>query len=195
MDETSNDVWNSIEGMCSKQNLPNCIKTILFHAGFDNLFGISALNEQSIAQIEEYVNLNGNGIVENLNCCHADEYKNSIANKIFRFLTGHKKLILMVGEIVAKSIARKNENCETQITEIWNALESFEPILPNVLKQLIKEALKNIQVTDNLNRYQDTIKYFAIYVYLMCKRQCYEVLSSNLSMPAASTVGKISIKM
>lgn len=193
--DNSNDVWGSIKKLCYKQNLPNCIKTILSHAGYDNLFVISGLNEQSVAQTEEYVNSNGNGIIENLDCCHADEYKSSIANKSFKFLPGHKKLILMVGEIVAKSIASQEDHRDSQMTNIWNALDSFEPALPNILKLLIKEALKNIQVTDNLNRYDDIIKYFAIYVYLMCGRQCYEVLSSNLAMPAASTVGKTLVKI
>lgn len=188
-----NEVWSSIKSRCNNQNFPNCIKMILFHAGYDNLLGISALNEELIAQAEEYVNSNGKELVEKLTCCHSEEYKNSIANRTFKFLPGHKKLILMAREIAAELIAPNEEPVQSRITHIWNAMESFGPNVPNVLKRLIQTALKNSQVQPNLNSYSDTIKYFAIYVYLMCGRQCYDVLNSNLAMPAASTIGKISI--
>lgn len=192
-----NEVWSPIESRCTNnQKFPNCIKMSLFHAGYDNLLGISSLNEDFIAQAEEYLSSNGfssNELSEKLTCCHSVEYKNSIANKTFKFLPGHKKLILMAKEIAAELIATNEESAESRITNIMEVMESFGPNIPNVLKQLVRTSLTNSQVEPNLNSYSDTIKYFAIYVYLMCGRQCYDVLNSNLAMPAASTIGKISI--
>lgn len=154
------------------------------------------MNEISIPQIEDYVNSNGNKdfieLVENLNCCHSKEYKSSITNKTFTFLPGHKSLILRVAEIVANSTFSKEETVQSQMTHLWNEVERFAPALPKMLKELVQTALINSQTSPNFNRYSDILKYFAIYVYLLSGKQCYEVLCSNFAMPAASTIGKIS---
>lgn len=193
-----NNVWDAIERLSNNKEFPNCIKVILFNAGFDTLLGIANMNETSITQVEDYVNTNGNQsfmeIIEYLSCCHSEEYKRSIANKTFTFLPGHKGLILKIGEIVAKSTSSEEEANESNMVRLWNTIEHFGPALPQMLKEMIQTALINSQTTPNLNRYSDVIKYFSIYVYLLCGRQCYEVLCSNLAMPAASTIGKFSKK-
>lgn len=159
------------------------------HAGFDTLLGIANMNEESIAQVEDHINSKGNEIIDRLDCCHSIEYKNSITEKLFKFLPGHRKLIIEVGKIVANSTASNEQDVQSQITHLWNTIEQFGPVLPNILKELIQTALENSQTSPNLNKYSDVIKYFAIYVYLMCGKQCYEILNSNLAMPAASTIG------
>lgn len=140
------------------------------------------------------MNTNGNEdfkeIIQNRECVFPQTYINDINNKTFKFLPGHASIIVGVSEKFSKAADLREQKLQTNFANILDQINSFEPALPNILKELFQTALSNSQVTDNLNRYPDTLKYFAMYIYLLCGRQCYEVLCSNLAMPAASTIGK-----
>lgn len=194
------DFWHSIENVTSISQIPNCIKTIFFNAGYDTTFAIACIKEtpeKSIAEVENYINTFGNDsfveIAKGLECCYSELYANCIRKKTFKFLPGHKSVIMKV----ANSLAGENEkspkerNVQSNVDRLLNEIERLDLGFPNILKLVIQTALTNSQqTTTNLNRYADILKYFAMYVYMFCGRQCYEILSSNLSLPAASTTGK-----
>lgn len=182
--------WHSIETLIENSVIPNCIKTILFNSGYDTSLAIASINEGCVVEIENYINANGNfiEIVKDLQCCHSELYKDGVRRKTFRFLPGLKNLIIKIAEIVANSTTQNERNSQSQLERLMKEIQC-QPALPEILKEVVRTALENSQKAPNLNRYPDTLKYFAIYVYLLCGRQCYEILCNNLAMPAASTIG------
>lgn len=172
-------------------DIPDCIKIILFQTGYDCEIALECLNEENLLQIEEYANDKLHDVINNLKCAHAETHLADIMKKQFKFLPGHRSLILSL----PKHIALRRSNSETQPQSVWKQLDNIcfrmkkEPALSNLLREIVKTAITNYQKTANLYRYSDIIQYFAIYIYMLCGRQCYEMISSNLPMPAASTIG------
>lgn len=107
--------------------------------------------------------------------------------KTFKFLPGHRNLIMNVAKCVHEEISSKESKPENTMEHLLNQME---PPISNVLKEFIQTALVNDGKSANLNRYSDIMQSFSTYIYLLCGRQCYEVLCNNLPMPAASTVGE-----
>lgn len=59
-----------------------------------------------------------------------------------------------------------------------------------ILTELIKTANKNKNRSKNGYQYEDIVKYFSTYIFLLCGRTCYETLNKNLPMPSTKTICK-----
>lgn len=101
----------------------------------------------------------------------------------FKFMPGHKALLLTL----PKRIKEFNESIEKQTTR-ENILES--PRVSFIMKELMKSEINNCNLDPKQRRYSESIRCFAIYLYMMCGKSCYEVLCSNFSLPQPSTVMK-----
>lgn len=183
---------------------------MLVNSGYNNNLAIENIQESDLERIENYANEKLNTVIKSLNCCFADEYKNDINKKQFKFLPGHRTLILSLPEYAKRLRETKLEtNTRTktfeQASELPSELQSDsvkfweqfneislrinnEPAFSNMLCELITNALKNFKKTPNQYRYSEIIKHFSTYVYMMCGRNFYETISRNLPIPAASTV-------
>lgn len=143
-------------------------------SGFDTPGNLYGLTELQLSQLEQEINPS---IFENLDtgCPHIKAYKDASESKKFRFLIGHRLQILKAAQIQPRS----NEN------------SAFEhPGFSVLLQAMINTALNNYEKSANNNRYTDLITDFAIYIYIMAGKACYEVISANLPLPAASTISK-----
>lgn len=60
-----------------------------------------------------------------------------------------------------------------------------------ILESIIKCANKNMGKPPEAQRYDDTLKYFCTYIYMVGGKFCYEILSKNLHFPAVSTISNI----
>lgn len=58
-----------------------------------------------------------------------------------------------------------------------------------ILKSIIESADRNINTPSEAHRFNENLKYFCTYIYLVGGKLCYEVLSKNLYLPATSTIG------
>lgn len=60
--------------------------------------------------------------------------------------------------------------------------------LPVVLQAMIQSYQQNARNDKFHAQYNDLIRYFATYVFLLAGRSCYEFLKSNIALPSTKTV-------
>lgn len=101
--------------------------------------------------------------------------------KDYRFLPGHRALICSLAHKAKEYESFKNTNRTADL------LESV--MIPVIFKDMMKTALNNLNLEPKQRRYSESIKNFGIYLFIMCGRNAYEVISSNLPLPQSSTVG------
>lgn len=194
MQENEVNMWLSFEEILGEK-IPECIKQILSVCGYDNEISIENLQEQDLNQIEEYSNLASNrpmirNMISSLTCCKSDIYK---AQEKFQILLGHRAYILNLSNQI--NLKRKNNlemlaNTTTTFELDFIERAQNEPAIQLLLKELIASSVNNFGRTPNSRRYPDIIKDFSTYIYILCGRYCYEVLSKNLPIPQASSVRK-----
>lgn len=146
-------------------------------SGFDSPTQVQ-LNQSELNQLEESINQNRTifgtiGTESLVKCSHIEYYKQC---ENFKFLPGHRLLILKI-----------SQGHENQIFE--------HPEFSILLQNLIQTALNNYEKPSNNYRYSNFIMDFAIYVYIMAGKACYEVVAANLPIPSASTIGKYIFKI
>lgn len=151
--------------------IPSDVKVILMRSGFDTKTALLCLNEESIIEIEQFVD-------ENRDVLKGTTYEN-ITNE-FKFKPGHKIFILRLPD---KLKDLEKIGCVNNEPKVFDF--SF------VLKTFIETAEKNDGKKSKGFRYNDVNRYFSTYIYLLCGRACYETLSANLPIPQASTIRKL----
>lgn len=176
--------WKIVENMIG-ECIPNCIKIILTECAYTSLLSLKSISAKSVVEIEEHVNLYCRDLIQNLTCSHnecpCEGYKH---RDKFQLLPGHRDLIVAI----AKTIN------EQQLSEHENEYERFAKAIDNhssfsvILKELLKTALRNGKRSKNNFEYSEIIQYFASYVFILCGRACYTVLSKNLPLPSISSI-------
>lgn len=137
------------------------------------------LNDVNLISLEEFIEENREILEEkSLKCNHIENYK---AQQPFKFLPGHKQMILNWCE----SLASKPTSGDDKFS--INQL-AFNP----VLKEMIITALAYHDKPTNIRRFPDLLMKFAVYVYILVGKQSYEVLCSNLMLPQAQTISEYS---
>lgn len=124
-------------------------------------------------------------MLQDLDCCYSTTYKNQ---RTFRFLPGHRSMILNFPKLV-KSMQQSIIQQQT-INSIATQKEVSSNEFSHLLKMFNETAEQNANRVPTRYRYSETIRYFAIYIFIMCGRMSYEILSANLPLPQASTVCK-----
>lgn len=161
-----------VEPILSALEIPDYIVNILRNSGFESLSALALLEANSIDEIEKFVNENRLLVVDTI-------YNNK---KEFKFLPGHRALLLNLPRNIEKY---QNSNKHSSHPNY----EKF----PSVLKSLFEAAESNIGKHPNAARYNDIIRYFSTYIYLLCGKACYETLCANLPLPKAGTICKYSL--
>lgn len=164
--------------------------------GFNSHLSLLSINGEELKNVEKYTNEYLADTIAKLICCQSNIYKSQIIEKQFQFAPGHRVLILSFPKQLEERMHKTTSSFQSkdffldffgQLEEISTRVKN-EPALSNVLKELVKTALNNFGKPPNRNEYSETMKYFSAYIYMICGRKCYEILQSNLSMPAVSTV-------
>lgn len=183
------DAWDEIEDIIFEP-LPECIKKILSICGYDSMLGISEIDENAVTEVEQYVNNNRN-IIRGLECCFANTYKKL---EKFRFLPGHRILILHLSNRINETFeSKKSGNSNDFVVSKQSVIESGSADRGTdkysfLLNLLIDSAEQNCGVPKNRYRYDEVLQLFSTYVFLSSGRSCYELLSSNLSIPSKYTI-------
>lgn len=117
-------------------NIPNCVKVILSNSGYDdNSFGISNIDDRAIFEIEDFTNDGDNQnirkMVDEINCCYAQVYRESVRERKFKFLPGHRSLHLCVADKISQQISSKEAEPGRQVEHLLNQLDLLEPPLWN----------------------------------------------------------------
>lgn len=169
--------WEGFERFIDDE-IPKCVKTVLKLCGFETFISLMEINESCIVKIEECMSKHFPGHITNLQCRHA-EYYQSRNNMPFELLPGHKTLIMALPKYVEKY----RLEYQKKIIDIQGRY-SF------ILNELIRAAEENQFKTIWNASYSDAVRFFAIYIFLLCGRSCYRMLQSNLPLPSATTISK-----
>lgn len=171
-------VWQSFTG-CP------CLQTALIKSGYADFFSLETINENSLAEIEQYISQEGaqfwdsNASSSSSTVCnHVGTYKNQ---DNFEFLPGHRRCIL--------NWCSNLRLREKQITD--PSIETFStdhPAFKPVLREIVSSALGNQMKTSNRNRYSDIVHDFGTYIYMLGGKKCYEIMSANIQIPALTTI-------
>lgn len=153
------------------EDLPACIKHILTIMGYSTFTTIKCLRPDSIQKIEKYFNTN----IERF----GKELQGTVYEDVrpFSFNPGHSALIESLPEYL------KDEKKP--------AAQEYLPTFSHIMKLLIDTAEKNAGRNVKGNRYEEDLRNFATYIYLVCGRSCYETLSANLPIPSANTIREL----
>lgn len=165
-----------MEAFLLKSKVPNFIIKILQESGFENISSLEHLSSNYIDDIEKIVDENRDLIADH-------RYK---VDRKFKFLPGHRALLLNIPKAVEKHINNVNQIDDGLKDSNAENLCKFS----HVLQKLIETATANTDKHANTARFSDDIKYFATYIYLLCGKACYETLSANLPFPKADTIRK-----
>lgn len=154
------------------------MKEILQKSGFDKPEYLFGLTELQLSHLEENIDQDRT-IFESVEtqCVHKEVYK---ASRKFKFLPGHRILILNFSQSPPKTDTNPRTN------------HSFEhPAFSILLQNMIQTALNNYENSPTNNRYPELLMDFAIYIYIMAGKACYEVIAANLPIPSAHTICNI----
>lgn len=187
-------MWISLEEFM-RDEIPECIKRILSECGYDNEISLRELKEVDLDKIEEYLDkpMMRTTIINSLSCCYSEIYK---AQEKFKLLPGQRIYILNISRQMQ---LKQEQNLEmmANITPIsglsFMEQAQNEPAISFLLKEFIISSMNNFKKMSNSRRYSEIIQDFSTYIYILCGRYCYEVISRNLSMPQASTICKLVI--
>lgn len=160
--------WAELESNMG-EDIPSCIKTILKLSGFDTKMSLRRIKSETIEEIEQFVNSYANEDVRKYTCSHSKYYNQNL----FKFLPAHRLLLLDL-----PNFCLNNQN---------NSI----PSRSFTLNEMVKTSLINANKSNNNFEYNDFIRFFAIYVFLLCGRACYQFLCQNLPLPSVSTIRKI----
>lgn len=169
------DFWNRFEQFFGEK-IPPCLMKLLFECGYSCSATIRDISSEDINDMELYIEENLNHIVKSIECCHSDAYRNQ---KKFRFLPAHRKFI----QSLKSRLALMNSDHKLNYQ---NSLDQLSPLL----RTIIENARNNLNKIPKQYRYNEIIRYFSMYLYMVCGRFSYEILCSNLSLPQSSTVRK-----
>lgn len=169
--------WTKLEKIIG-ESVPNCVKFFLSVCVYDTLTSIQNISLESIDDIENHMNICTEAL-QGLDCCHADAYK---TQSKFKLLPGHRDFLLSMSKYKSNN-SQKDDSLDKQNTNQNSSL-------PVVLQAMIQTSQQNAGTNKYNAHYNDLIRYFATYVFLLAGRSCYEFLKRNLQLPSTKTVCK-----
>lgn len=115
------DFWYQYEKHF-REKLPPCVVTLLKECGHNFMSTLRDFDAQNLQECEEYINLILRDLIDSLECCNADTYKNQA---VFKFLPAHRNLLLglpakiqiMKGVHPNRRVLRPNQNPPVEIRD------------------------------------------------------------------------------
>lgn len=176
--ENSSINWDIFEVFVGEK-IPTCIKLVLNLCGFNTYLSLREIKLKDIHGIQECVDKNFSNEILQLSCCHASFYKSQISHEHFKLLPGHEALVLALPKYVEQFQAEYMKKCID-----LKGRYSF------VLNELLETAEANKFQSVYRASYSDAVRYFVVYIFLLCGRACYKMLQANLPIPSIPTICK-----
>lgn len=170
--------WQGLEIFLG-ETLPICVKSVLSLCGYDTIFSLQYIDQDSVNTMEKHINENEMQKIKQFSCCHSEYYAKK---EIFKLLPGHVVILLSLPNHVKKYL----ESIESDNQHPRKHIENYSFIL----REMIETAEINMYRDKHHANYSDTIRFFATYVFLLCGRSCYEMLRLNLPFPSVKTIRK-----
>lgn len=132
--------WSDVEKIVG-ECIPTCVKTILSTCGYNTRMSLQNISLQSLLKIEEHINKYSRGVIQTLNCCNAEIYKQQ---NVFKLLPGHVDLLIEIPKILTQKHGKKFGITFTPKCKEFDLLEAIENSgLSVILKEMVKTALQN----------------------------------------------------
>lgn len=177
------EMWANLEH-CVGYKVPASLKYMLWKCGYDCEISVKQISEKRIEELEKFIQKNRNEILSNEGL--GDDMCIYKKQRIFEFLPGHKTILLDLPESIKKMQSENTLENTFFHDDATDDVNKYSVIL----SALIKSANRNQNKPKNAFHYDDTIRYFSTYIFLMCGRTCYETLTKNLPIPSTKTVCK-----
>lgn len=152
-----------------KETSPFDVINVLERSGFDTKIALLNINNEAINEIEQYV-------CENQSILDSTSLQK---DGNFRFKPGHRRFLLELPTQIQKMTEEEDQH-SLHVTHTTD--------FSYILNMLINTAKFNSNKEPKGHRYEETIRYFATYIYIMCGKSCYDTLSANLPIPKAQTI-------
>ncbi|XP_055308257.1 uncharacterized protein LOC129572338 [Sitodiplosis mosellana] len=197
MEKITNE-WSNLENFV-RHNVPMFLKLLLWQCGYDCMLSVKQITNETLDKLEKYIEKNKNKILckviadlDELKYCDdsLSAYKDQ---DVFEFLPGHRIILLGL-----------RDNIEYMQSHALNdGLKGFDKLMTNagtnvvhehtgeysvILTELLKTAKNNSNKSKHAYQYNDIVRYFSTYIFLLCGRTCYETLSKNLPIPSTKTI-------
>lgn len=183
------NIFIDLENFCG-QKVPECLKFILWKSGYDSVISIKRISEEKITKIEQHIQKKRKVILSQLD--DADdttviEYKKQ---EVFEFLPGHRDILLDLPKTInnMQECFRKDNLVNVLESNNVNGIMTEYSV---ILDEFLKTARRNKDRSKNAHQYDDIVRYFATYIFLLCGRMCYETLNHNLPIPSTKTICKL----
>lgn len=136
--EMNSNLFSKLE-KSTNDKFPKCVKTILQAAGFNTINSLRSIDEETVKDIEKYIDENRD-VLKNIDCCGKNQY---LKTSKFVFLPGHKAFLINISKKIDE-INNINNKCEKSNTKSSkNPLSQPEPKSEDILKaQLISNLVK-----------------------------------------------------
>lgn len=181
--------WKKLESFIDLL-VPLNIKIFLDLSGYDSLLSLKRINEEKIDKIEIYLQNDGRTLAMlDENDKTTSVYK---SQNVFNILPGHRNILLALPEFIENmfhSIDTVRElEAETATNSHNQTSNQTSDDYTVILSKLIETANKNKNKSKNAYKYDDIVKNFSTYIFLLCGRTCYETLNKNLPIPSTKTI-------
>lgn len=190
MDKITNE-WSDIETFVGYK-VPMFLKLILWESGYDCMISIKEITNDKIIKLEDFIQKKRNKILykilsdlEKLN--KSDDSLNAYKEQqLFQFLPGHRNILLSLRGNIERMQQAVTSGSDKLVTEVHECTEEYSVILT----ELFKTAKNNLNKSKHAYQYNDIVRYFSAYIFLLCGRTCYETLNKNLPIPSTKTICK-----
>lgn len=173
----------------SDLEIPSFIERVLLMCGYNTVLSLKQINSEKISAMEKHINKfqrnsltillnNDNDVLDNT----VNVYKSQLQ---FQFLPGHRVILL---DIPNKIKQIEEEEVRFQLNKNVHSETMAE--YSTIFTKLIETANRNKNVSKNAYKYDETIKYFATYIFTLCGRTCFETLNKNIPIPSTKTICK-----
>lgn len=191
--EEMEEMWSDLENY-NHIEVPMCLKVLLWKSGYDTMLSLKYICEESITEIEKLIQKHKNKILFDDNNMHDYLYHYKRQDK-FAFLPGHRSILLDLPQSIKKMQLENTLYGDGSINIMTNtSMESSKDKTSEysvILNELINTAKRNQNKPKNAYQYDDLIKHFSTYIFLLCGRTCYETLNKNLPIPSTKTICKL----
>lgn len=127
----SRNVFNRLEKF-NGNKYPKFIKNILIYCGFENEISLSTINEKSIEEIEQNINQN----IALLRGTNYIDTNGSLISAPFKFLLGHKSLILNIPKTIEEFTDNKKKKKSVKNAEASGEQSNIENLRESLLLRL-----------------------------------------------------------
>lgn len=183
--------WADIENFVGHK-VPMFLKILLWKSGYDSMISIKEISHDAIAELERYIQKERllNEIFSNSFSDNTSDNDDSIngyrEQEIFAFLPGHRSFLLNLPRYIQNMQLEAVNNSTNGIESTSKAASEYS----RILTELVQTAKANVNKSKHAYSYNDVIKYFSTYIFLLCGRTCYETLNKNLPIPSTKTIRK-----